>query len=182
MESVSSNMMTLRKDEWDNRAGTKYTYLSEIVVRVTPDKVAAAPTMAYKPGMTPACTLESVPGRQRSLTVEVATTGPEQTRVRICVLQPLHPDPQYPARARSDAKRRNEYSCGHLDSESHDRQRALDNHGDQDRLHDRPDMRECPRIYNTQARMRVSGASAAFGKQIVDQFSPAHPGVRVQKT
>lgn len=87
--------------------------------------------------------------RRKALTVHVAPASLKQARIGVSDLHPLHADPKHPTCACSNAQSRNKDSSRHLDPESHDRQRAFDDHCDQYRLHDRPDVLDGPRIHDT---------------------------------
>jgi hypothetical protein len=162
--SVSSNMITT----------------SETVVRVTPDSVAAAPTIAYRPGMTqsrsPAQRLNSAFSgwRYSSHCTAMPTMRPARrqrlrTRARAATR----------TRARADAERRDEDARGQLDPERDDRERALDEHRGADRADDGARLRR--RVEDAERGARAARAGAALGEEVVHELGPAHARVRVQE-
>ena len=94
---------------------------------------------------------------------------------------PLHRDTQHPSGARTHTQRRNEDPRGDLDAESDYSQRALDDHGDEDRARDGPDGGERAGVDDAEAGVGVAGARATFGEEVVDELGAAHAGVGVEE-
>jgi hypothetical protein len=94
---------------------------------VTPDRVAAAPTIAYKPGIMPVLKkyIQSQDLEERSinkLTIALLSTRTEKsTEPRFLILHPLNPDAKNAARAGTNSQGRNENTAREFKSECHNR-------------------------------------------------------------
>lgn len=85
--------------------------------------------------------------------------------------KPLHADAQHTPRTRPDAERRHEDTRRELDPKCHDGQYALDEHRDENRARDGPDLRERPGVRGAEHRAPVR---FTLSKEVGDKLGAAH--------
>jgi len=117
----------------------------------------------------------------RNNAIQISSTHKKHGTVRVCGLQPLHPDAHYPTRTCAHTQGWDKYSRGYFDSKGHNGESTLDNHCHEDSAHNRPGVLKRTRVEDAKAGMLLSGACTTLCEKVVDKLGAAHSRVRVKE-